>query len=360
MRHNREFTMSDNISTYAEKAGAPPETLVYTGDFCQSVRITAIGYGPDRWTEKEIRTPNDLTAFKEFPVTWLNVDGVCDVELVRRICDYHGVHPLVQEDILHTGQRPKIEEFEDYVFAVLKMLSYDNESIQVESEQISVLLLEKTVISFQEKPGDVFDLIRNRIRSGRSKICNFGPDYLLYSLLDAIVDQYFLILEEIGEQIDDMEEDLLDDPEPIRTNRVYLLKRELLVLRKAIWPLREMVNRLDKTESPLIDDSLSIYLRDVYDHVVHAIDTIETLRDMLMSILDSYLSSSNNRMGEVMKLLTIISTIFIPLTFIAGVYGMNFRDMPELEWKYGYYITWGVMIVVALSMLAFFRRKKWL
>lgn len=360
MKHNREITIADNISTYADKAGAPPETLIYTGDFCQTVRAVAIGYGPDRWLEKEIHTPGDLEELKSFPVTWLNVDGVCDVELVKDLCNAHGIHPMVQEDILHTGQRPKIEEFDDYVFCVLKMISYDQENIQVESEQISLILLQDTVISFQEKPGNVFDLIRNRLRSGKSKICNFGSDYLLYSLLDAIVDEYFLSLEEIGEQIDDIEEEMLDVPQPARSERVYLLKRELLVLRKSIWPVRELINRLDKTESPLINDSLGIYLRDIYDHVVHAIDTVETLRDMLTGIIDSHLSNANYRMGEVMKVLTIISTIFIPLTFITGVYGMNFNTMPELNWKFGYGTTWLLMIAIAGAMLVFFRKKKWL
>ncbi len=360
MKYNRDntATIADNISTYADKAGAPPETLIYTGDFCQTVNVHAFGYGPDRWMEMEINETEELEDIIGYPVTWINIDGVCDVEIVKSICNAYNIHPMVQEDILHTGQRPKIEEFENYVFCVLKMISYDRDEIQVSTEQISLILLENTVISFQEKPGTTFDLIRNRLRSGKSKICNFGSDYLLYSLLDAIVDNYFLTLEEIGDQVDDMEEDMLHDPDG-RTEQVYLLKRELLVLRRSIWPVREMINRLDKTESHLINDSLGIYLRDIYDHVVHAIDSVENLRDMMSGIIDSRLSSASYRMGEVMKVLTVISTIFIPLTFITGVYGMNFSVMPERDWKYGYAAVWVVMIAIAGAMLAFFRKRKW-
>jgi magnesium transporter len=261
---------------------------------------------------------------------------------------------------MNTGQRPKMEDFGDYLFIVLKMLHYDEKKDETKTEQVSLVLSSKYVLSFQEDEGDVFDSIRERIRTDRGSIRKRRADYLAYSLIDAIVDNYFMVLEKIGEKIEDIEDELIKNPTPAVLQTIHHLKRELIFLRKSVWPLREVISRLERWESPLIDKSIDIYLRDVYDHTIQVIDSLETFRDTLSGMLDIYLSSVSNRMNEVMKVLTIIATIFIPLTLIAGIYGMNFRYMPELESPWGYPMVYVVMLAVCAVMLVYFRRKKWL
>jgi len=293
-------------------------------------------------------------------VTWINVDGIHQVEILERLGEYFGLHPLVVEDILNTDQRPKVEDFGDYIFIVLKMFYYDDSADEIVTEQISLTLGPTLVISFQEREGDVFNPIRERIRSEKGRIRKMGADYLAYVLVDSIVDSYFIILEKLGEKIEDLEEELVTDPRPETLQTIHNLKREMIFLRKSVWPLREVVSGLERGESPLIQESTGIYLRDVYDHTIQVIDTVETIRDMLSGMLDIYLSSVSNRMNEVMKVLTIIATIFIPLTLIAGIYGMNFRYMPELEWPWAYPMLWLIMLAIGVLMLIYFRRKRWL
>jgi len=261
---------------------------------------------------------------------------------------------------MNTGQRPKMEDFGDYLFIVLKMLHYDEEEDETKTEQVSLILSSKFVISFQENEGDVFDSVRDRIRSDRGRIRKMGVDYLAYSLIDAIVDNYFMVLEKIGEKIEDIEDEMVKNPTPEVLHTIHRLKRELIFLRKSVWPLREVISRLERWESPLIDKSIDIYLRDVYDHTIQVIDALETFRDMLSGMLDIYLSSVSNRMNEVMKVLTIIATIFIPLTLVAGIYGMNFKYMPELDWFWGYPMVYMIMLAIGVVMLIYFRKKKWL
>jgi magnesium transporter len=293
-------------------------------------------------------------------VTWINVEGLHDVANIQKLGDCYGFHPLILEDILNTDQRPKIEDFDAYLYIVLKML-HNGESTQTVAEQISLILGPNYVISFQEGiEGDVFNSIRERIRTGKGRIRSMGADYLAYSLIDAIVDNYFVIIEKMGERIEDLEDELVKDPVTRTLHEIHTLKREMIFLRKAVWPLREVINFLERGESSLIKGSTAIYLRDVYDHTIQVIDAIETSRDMLSGMLDIYLSSISNRMNEIMKFLTIIGTIFIPLTFIVGVYGMNFEHMPELKWRWGYFGLWGVMAGLAVFMLFYFRKKKWL
>jgi magnesium transporter len=253
-----------------------------------------------------------------------------------------------------------MEDFEDYLFIVLNMLQYDEEVNETKTEQVSLILGSNYVVSFQEDEGDVFGLIRERIRADRGRTRKMGADYLAYSLVDAIVDHYFMVLEKVGEQIEDIEDELVKNPTPEVLHTIHSLKRELIYLRKSVWPLREVISRLERWESHLIDKSIDIYLRDVYDHTIQVIDALETFRDTLSGMLDIYLSSVSNRMNEVMKVLTIIATIFIPLTLIAGIYGMNFRYMPELESPWGYPMVYLVMLAVCAVMLVYFRRKKWL
>lgn len=240
------------------------------------------------------------------------------------------------------------------------MFQYDENETQTKTEQISLIIGSNYLISFQEDEGDVFDLIRERIRTDRGRIRKMGSDYLAYSLIDAIVDNYFTVLEKIGESIEDIEDELIKNPTPEILQKIHTLKRELIFLRKSVWPLRELISRLERWESQLIDKSIDIYLRDVYDHTIQVIDALETFRDMLSGMLDIYLTSASNRMNEVMKVLTIIATIFIPLTLVAGIYGMNFKYMPELDSPWGYPMVYVVMLIISLVMLIYFRRKKWL
>lgn len=343
------------------KAGLPPGTLIYTGDQQSGpVTITLIDYDEQHLQERRVDTVEECLSFRDAPtVTWVNVDGIHRVEVVEKLGTHVDLHPLVMEDILNVGQRPKMEDFDEYLFLIFKMLYHSQEG-DLQIEQVSLVLGPTWVLSFQERAGDTFDPVRERIRSGKGKIRKMGPDYLIYALIDTVVDNYFTILERIGEQVEDIEEGLVANPGPDALQAIHRLKRQLIFLRKSVWPLREVVLGLERLETPLIDEKTEVYLRDVYDHTIQVIDTIETYRDMVSGMLDIYLSSVSNRMNEVMKVLTIIATIFIPLTFIAGVYGMNFEYMPELGWRPGYFLVWVVMATVALLMAAYFRRKRWL
>ena len=346
----------------SKKAGLPPGTMVYVGNKNEEApRITIIDYDEAEYQEEEVPSPEDCFIFKDKPtVTWINIDGLRKIDVIEKIGKNFGFHPLVLEDIVNTFQRPKMEDFGDYIFLVLKMLVYDDHRKKIAVEQVSLILGEGYVISFQEKIGDIFDPIRKRLREGKGRIRKSGADYLVYALIDALVDSYFTILENLGDRIEDLEEDLLSHPDPESLQTVHKLKKELLLLKKSVWPMREVISGLERGDSQLISDSTGIYFRDVYDHTIQVIDTVETYRDVASGMVDTYLSSLSNRMNEVMKVLTIIATIFIPLTFIAGVYGMNFQYMPELKWHWGYPAVLGMMFLVFLGMLAYFRRKKWL
>jgi magnesium transporter len=354
--------MTKMMKKRSKKSGLPPGTLVHIGERkAEEIKITVMDYDEKSCQEEQFASIEACFVFKDRPsVTWINIDGLHNVEYIQKLGDCYGFHPLVLEDILNTDQRPKMEDFDEYVYIVLKML-HNGTSPQTVSEQISLILGSNFVISFQEGiEGDVFNSVRDRIRTGKGRIRAQGADYLAYSLIDAVVDNYFVIIEKLGERIEDLENELVSSPATQTIHDIHTLKREMIYLRKAVWPLREMINALGRSESPLIKDSTRIYLRDVYDHTIQVIDAIETSRDMLSGMLDIYLSSMSNKMNEIMKFLTIIGTIFIPLTFIAGVYGMNFEHMPELKWKWGYFGLWGIMIGVAVFMLAYFSRKKWL
>ncbi len=344
------------------KIGLPPGTPVFVGEKkIEKAKITIIDYDEKQFQEKEVKTIEECFPFKDTPtVTWINVDGVHQVDVIENIGRHFELHPLIREDIMNTEQRPKMEDFERYIYIVLKMLYYDEKENETKIEQVSLILSENFVISFQEMEGDIFDPIRERIRNGKGRIRKLGADYLAYALLDAIVDKYFLILERLGERIERMEEELVNNPKPEILHEIHRLKREMIFLRKSVWPLREVINGLERGESPLIQESSRIYLKDVYDHTIQVIDTVETFRDMLSGMHDTYLSVVSNRMNEVMKVLTIIATIFIPLTFIAGIYGMNFKFMPELEWRWAYFAVWIIIVVIGVLMVIFFRRKKWL
>lgn len=344
------------------KTGFAPGTLVHIGEQrVDRVRIQVINFDSDSMDEMTTETLSEaLTQCNDHRTTWLNIDGLHDTELISCLGDHFHIHPLTLEDILNTGQRAKVEDFDTYLYIVMKMMRHDPAGNEVLHEQISLILTDRILISFQESRGDVFEPVRQRLRNNRGRIRKLGCDYLAYTLMDAIVDHYFTILEFIGEHIEEIEEEILETPRPRVMERLHDQKRNIIYLRKQIWPLRELVNAMTREENPLIRSSTTLFLRDVHDHTIQVIDTIESYRDLLAGLLDLYLTMISNRMNEVMKVLTIIATIFIPITFIAGVYGMNFRNMPELEWSWGYTMVWGVMVAMVIVMLMYFRRKKWL
>jgi len=337
--------------------GLPPGTLIYTGKKrIEKVKISLLDYDEKHFKEQEIDTLEEYVPFKNKPtVTWINIDGIHDVNVVEGIGTCFDLHPRVLEDILTSDQRPKVEDFENYLFLVLKMLQYDEKEQEVIGEQVSLILGPSYVLSFQERKGDVFNIIRDRIRKGMNHIRKMPSDYLAYVLIDAIVDNYFSILEKIGA----LETEVISNPTPETLQHIYSLKRDMIFLRKSVWPLREVINFLERGEIKLIKKPTQLFLRDVYEHTIQVMDTIESFRDMISGMLDIYLSSVSNKMNETMKVLTIIATIFIPLTFIAGIYGMNFHYMPELGWHPGYFTISFIMLTMGLTMIAYFRKKKW-
>lgn len=338
-----------------------PSSLVNGGkEETGRMKISIIDYDEIQFKEEKADKIEQCFPFRDTPaITWINIDDIHQADIVGKIGEHFGLHPLVVEDIMTAGERAKMEDYESYIFIVLKMLSYNEKEGEIDSEEVNLILGKSFVISFQEKEGDVFDPVRERIRNAKGRIRKMGADYLAYSLIDAIVDNYFVILEKLGTKMDIIDEELVSNPSQKTVQAIHELKRNLIFLRKSIWPLREVCISLDRGESGLIGDSTRIYFRDVYDHTIQVIDTTETFRDMASSMLDIYLSSISNRMNEVMKVLTIFASIFIPLTFIAGVYGMNFEYMPELSWRGGYFIALGIMGIVALTMVMYFKRKKW-
>lgn len=354
--------MSRLIKKISKKAGLPPGTLVHVGNgMDEKVKITIIDYDEKHFEEKIVKKVEECLPFKDKPTgTWINIDGIHNLDIIEAIGKHFSVHPLILEDIVNTGQRPKMEDLGNYIFVVLKMIYHDEKEDEIKAEQVSLILGQNFVISFQEREGDAFNPIRERIRNSKGRIRKMGADYLAYALMDSVVDNYFVILETIDEKLEGMEEELVTKPTPETLLVIHSLKKDMILLRKSVWPLREVIGGLEKGESRLVQKSTQIYLRDVYDHTIQVMDIIETFRDMLSGMLDIYLSSVSNRMNEVMKVLTIIATIFIPLTFIAGIYGMNFQNMPELGWRWGYFAVLLVMVAIGISMLVYFRRKKWL
>jgi magnesium transporter len=325
------------------------------------VRISLIDYDEGELREREVENLAEVWPLRESPtVTWVNVDGLHDVSVVQQVGEQFAIHPLVLEDIVSVGQRPKLEESEGSIYVVLSMLSWDAERSQVEEEQLSLVFGSAWVFTFQERVGDHFDPVRERLRQARGRIRARGADYLAYALLDAVVDHYFQVLEGVGTATEQLELEVLDDPTQATMERLHHLKREMVVIRRAVWPLRDLTNGLVRSDSSLIQQATRVFLRDVYDHAVQIIDTVEGLRDVVSGVLDLYLSNLSHRTNEVMKVLTIMATIFIPLTFVAGVYGMNFEHMPELAVPWAYGAVWGIMLAIAAGMLVYFRRKGWL
>ncbi len=345
----------------SKKPGTAPGTLVHTGPKkMERVRIRFLDYDADQLREAEPTSIEECLYLKDLPtVSWINVDGLHDIGLLEKVGQHFGWHPLMLEDIVSVGQRAKVEEYQDAVFIVLPMLSWDTERQQISEEQLSLVLGENYVFTFQEREGDVFDEVRERIRTERGRIRKSGPDYLAYALMDAVVDHYFRALEGIGDLTESLEGEVLLDPKEHTMHVLHSLKRELIAVRRSIWPLRDMMNSLLRNENGLFSSTTRIYLRDVHDHSVQVLDTVEALRDVSSGMVDLYLSTVSYRTNEIMKVLTIMASIFIPLTFLAGLYGMNFEYMPELHLRWAYPTLLGVMAAMGLGMVAYFKRKGW-
>ena len=345
-----------------KRAALAPGTPVFVGERkADRVRYRAMAYDPDQITEETYDRVEDTFPHRDSRlVSWVDVTGLHDVDVLEAMGRHFGLHPLVVEDIVHTRQRPKLDDYAEYLYLVTRMIRYDRETGELHNEQVSIVVGGGYVLTFQEHEGDVFDPIRERIRRGKGRARRMGTAYLAYMLIDAIVDHYFVCLENMGERIETLEEDLLEEPSQEQLQVIHALKREIILLRKAVWAQREVVGRLDRGDAPAFGAELSPFLRDLYDHTVQVLETVESFRDVLSGLQDLYLSSVSNRMNEVMKTLTLIATIFIPLSFLAGVFGMNFEWMPELQWKWGYPLFWVVAIFVGLGLLVYFRKRDWL
>jgi len=376
------FPSVAGLSSRSKKhVGLPPGAVVFTGrDRTGPIHIDVMNYAEEHLTEESDVSLETAFAHRDRPgPSWINVSGVHDASVVQKFGEYFGLHPLVQEDIAHIGQRPKLEAYDDYVFIVLKMLTLPNGlptktantqrpedgtdagvEARLQAEQISLVVGDEWLISFQEEAGDMFGPIRDRLRGGRGRIRKRGADYLAYALVDVIIDHYFVVLEHLGNRIEALEDEVLEEATPETQEKINLVRRNLVSMRRMTWPVREILSQMDRVDSRIWDEETRPFVRDAYDHTVQVLDLVESLRDVVGGLTDLYMTSLSNRMNEIMKVLTIIGTIFIPLTFVAGIYGMNFEYMPELGVWWMYPAVWGVMITTAIVLLIFFRRKDWI
>ena len=341
--------------------GKAPGTITYLGqrEGIKSV-VNILEYNDGTIEHHKPGSLDQIVAHKEPPlVSWIDVVGLSDEAFIEKVGKRFGLNPLVMEDAVNTQQRPKIDEYEHYIFGVFKMLYLDDENRLV-WEHVALVLMQNCVLVFQELEDDVFNGVRERLKAKTGRIRSRGADYLFFALIDAIVDHYFVVLEYLNEQIELLEDEVYENPTKQVANKIQELKKKVLRVRRWVSPVRELVSRLIETEHPLITKDTKLFLRDVQDHSTEINESLQIYREMTMSLMEMYMSNMSNRMNEVMKVLTIMASIFIPLTFIAGIYGMNFEHMPELDWQYGYYMVWTVMVVLFLGMLIFFKKKGWL
>ncbi|HET8753577.1 MAG TPA: magnesium/cobalt transporter CorA [Salinimicrobium sp.] len=339
-----------------------PGTVTYIGrKSAEDTKLEVIDYNPESFERFTSTSPQDAFKFEEEKnVTWINIDGLNNISEIEKVGKYYGLHALMLEDVVNTNQRPKFDEYEDFVFMVIKMLYHDADG-QLVNEHLSLVLGKDYVLTFQEADGDVFEAVRERITQSTGRIRNKGADYLMFSLLDAVIDSYFSVIEVLSDKIESLEDQLfLATAGHDVIFEIQELKREILRIRRAVLPLREVIGRLEKLENNLIDPKTKKYIRDLYDHILQVSENIEIYREMAWGLMDMYMTTISNKMNEVMKVLTIMASIFIPLTFIAGIYGMNFEYMPELEWKYSYFFLLGIMLLVVIGMLIYFKKKDWL
>jgi len=361
-KHFKTRKHKEKKSKLSKKAGLPPGTVVHIGRENNSdVSMSLIHYNAESVENKErIAIDECLEYVQKEGVSWITINGIHKTQIIESIGKLFNLHSLVLEDIVNTEQRPKFEEFDDYLFFTLKNLEFDVEQKETHYEQISFVLGKNYVISFQEKESDLFLQIKERIMNGISRARGKGADYLIYLLIDATVDSYYSITENIEDNIEILEEKVLADTSGKTLAEIQKIKRDLVILLKSVFPLREAIGKIQRRENPLIHESTHIFFNSIYDHVVHIIESVESQRDILSGLMDIYLSNISNHMNSVMKVLTVIATIFIPLTFFAGVYGMNFKYFPELEWRWGYALFWTLCLFCVLLMLFYFRKKKWL
>ncbi|MCF7918951.1 MAG: magnesium/cobalt transporter CorA [Candidatus Cloacimonetes bacterium] len=354
--------MSKQVKKLHSRAGSVPGSLIHIGTRkAEHVRISVIDYDSENLEEKILPSIDQIYPYLDTEsVSWINIDGLHDTDVFAELGEKLDLHPLLLEDVLDTSQRPKIDNYGKHLFIIMKMVTWDEKEKTLEFEQVSFILGDNYIISVQEHIGDIFENVRQRIRNDRSRIRKMGIDYLLYALLDAAVDCYFLLLNNLGDQIENIEDELVLEPGPEILATIHHLKRDILVLRKSVWHLRPVIANLYREDYGTITTEVQTFLRDLHDNTIQVIDTIETYRDMISGMMDIYLSSISNRMNQVMKVLTIFAAIFIPLTFFAGVYGMNFNFMPELDWKWAYPVWWLLIIVITVIMILFFKKKKWL
>ncbi|MFI3158173.1 MAG: magnesium/cobalt transporter CorA [Methylococcaceae bacterium] len=354
--------MSESLSYASEKSGLPPGSLVHVGEVHEHEhKITVIDYNKSTLTQCTLKNIAELLPYKTTDtVTWVIIDGLKDVSIIDAIGQHFDIHSLVLEDILNTHQRPKFEEFDDYLYIVIKALSLAADDFNVEYEQVSLLILNKFVFTFKEKPDAIFDPIITRLNNDKSHVRELGTDYLCYVIMDTIVDEYFGLQDAFDELVESVEDELLTNPSAQTLSTIQKIKRELIFLRRTVSPLRELLASIQRSESPLLNDKTKRYFGDVYDHAIRVTEAMESYRDLITGMLDIYLSSISNKMNETMKVLTVFASVFIPLTFIAGVYGMNFEYMPELKWHWGYPALWSVFIGVTIFLLRFFKKKKWI
>ena len=353
---------SNLFKRYSQKVGLPPGTLVHIGEErTEPVRITIIDYDETRLQEEVVQTVKACVPFIDTKtVTWIHIEGIHDTQIVEEIGENFGVNFLVLEDLMSPTHLPKIEVYEDYVFILLKSLDYDTEASSVSREQISLIIGSNFVLSLQENYSEIFTSIQNRLRNAQGRIRRMQSDYLAYALIDVIVDNYFIVLDEIGERIESVEEEAITNPTPEVLTKINILRKELLLLRRPILPLRDVIDEILHDEIPLLKENTHLYFRDVYDHLIQVIQLLEMLRTAVSELFDTYTSAVSHRMNEVMKVLTIVATFFIPLTFIAGIYGMNFKFMPELEMHWGYPAVLLVMAAIGIVMFIYFKLRKWL
>lgn len=355
--------MTESLSNASDKSGLPPGSLIHVGDvLVPATRISMINYSKENIEEQQIQSVDDILKYKDSnSVTWVIIEGLTDVAIVERIGAIFGIHQLVLEDILNTHQRPKFEEYDDHLYIVLKSLLSENEQFTVAYEQISLIVLNNFVFVFKEKTDDLFKPVQQRIKTSKGRFRSLGTDYLTYVILDTIVDQYFLLIDSLDDAITSIEDSLLaSEPTRDTLHTIQMLKREIISIRRNVSPIRELMTGILRSESALINEKTHIYLRDVSDHAIRVIESVESYRDILTGLLDIYISSVSNKMNEVMKVLTVFASIFIPLTFLAGIYGMNFVYMPELKWKWAYPTLWVAFISIPVVLLIYFKRKKWL
>jgi len=342
-----------------QKVAQPPGTSIYVGSKGNAeLSIDLIEYNKDDYSQKKLTPEQALNLEKSANIRWVNINGLNNIQFITSICEKAELHGLQIEEIVNTMQRPKTEENLGSILSIVKMLYYDEDVLM--NEHVSLLLYNNTVYTFQEIEGDVFNPIRDRLKNQKGRIRIKGGDYLFYALLDLVVDHYFIVMEKLGDKIELLEEEIIEKSDKLTSFKIQALKREILQVRKSIFPLREVISKLEKSESKFIKSDTKKYLRDLYDHAIQVIENIENYRDISFGLMDMYTTNISTKMNTIMQTLTIVSTIFIPLTFIAGIYGMNFEYIPELKWKYSYFVLWGMLFLIFIGMLGFFRRKKWL